>query len=130
MRSAELGEALDHIFSCLSPVERLVLILHEVLDCEHAEIATMLGKKTENTRQYLARARRRLRVDNSLESPDEKLCRDLIARFQAALNGRDIPAMIMLLADDQPVFVHKPTQLRIRTHACANDACFELELAA
>jgi RNA polymerase sigma-70 factor (ECF subfamily) len=130
LRRAELGEALARLLACLTPSERLALVLHEVFECEHADIAAALGTKTVNARQYLARARRRLREEKDGASSDEKLCRELVLRFQAAINGRDVPAMVTLLADEQPMSVHEAPQLRIRVGACANDAWYGLALAA
>ncbi|CAN7350447.1 sigma-70 family RNA polymerase sigma factor [Duganella sp. LjRoot269] len=130
LRRAELGEALARLLACLTPSERLALVLHEVFECEHADIAAALGTKTANARQYLARARRRLREERDEASSDEKLCRELVLRFQAAINGRDVPAMVTLLADEQPMSVHETPQLRIRVGSCANDAWYGLALAA
>jgi RNA polymerase sigma factor (sigma-70 family) len=136
LRRAELGEALARLLACLSPSERLALVLREVFECEHADIAAALGTKTVNARQYLARARRRLRLvedkgENEAEAPaSEKLCRELIRRFQAAINGLDVPAMLMLLGEEQPVSVRESPRLRIHAGACANDASYGLALAA
>jgi RNA polymerase sigma-70 factor (ECF subfamily) len=130
LRRAELGEALARMLVCLSPAERLALVLHEVFDCEHADIAAVLGAKAAAARQHLARARRRLRALQEETPPDEKLCRELIRRFQAALDGVDVPAMVSLLADEQPMFVRAAPQPRLRTAACANDAAYRVALAA
>ena len=126
----ELGDALARLLACLSPSERLALVLHEVFECGHADIAAALGTKTANARQYLARARRRLRRNLDEAPASEKLNRDLIRRFQAAINGMDVPAMLMLLGEEQPVSVHESTQMRIRTVASANDAFYAIALAA
>lgn len=120
LRRAELGEALARVLACLSPAERLALVLHEVFECEHADIAAALGTKAANARQYLARARRRLSKAEAEAAAGEKLCRDLIRRFQAAINGRDVPAMMILLGDEQP--------LSILPRASANDACYARQL--
>jgi len=130
LRRAELGEALARLLGCLSPSERLALVLHEVFECEHADIAEALGTKTVNARQYLARARRRLREDRGEASPDEKLCRELVRSFQAAINGMDVPAIVTLLAAEQPMTVCESPPLRIHAGACANDASYGLALAA
>lgn len=126
LRRAELSEALARLLACLSPSERLALVLHEVFEYKHADIAAALGTNTTNARQYLARARRRLREDETAAS--EKLGRALIRRFQAALNGFDLPAMLMLLSEEQPVSVRESPRLRI--DACANDACYRLVATA
>jgi RNA polymerase sigma factor (sigma-70 family) len=130
LRRAELGEALGRMLAYLSPSERLALVLHEVFECEHADIAAALGTKTVNARQYLARARRRLREVAADAPAGEKLCRELIRRFQAAINGRDVPAMVNLLGGEQPVSVNVPPRLRIGAGACANDALYGLARAA
>ena len=133
LRRAELGEALARLLARLSPSERLAVVLHEVLECEHADIAAALGTTTVNARQYLARARRRLRGDGAEAPPSEKLCRELIRRFQAAINGRDVPAMVTLLGDEQPVSVIASPLPRLRAGASANDALYHpcrLALAA
>lgn len=120
LRHAELSAALARMLSCLSPAERLALVLHEVLDCEHADIAAALGTRPANARQYLARARRRLREHAAEAERDEQLNRELVRRFQSAINGMDVPAVITLLGDGQPLSVS----------ACANDAAYCLALAA
>jgi predicted RNA polymerase sigma factor len=130
LRRAELGDALARMLSCLSPAERLALVLHEVFECSHADIAAALGTKPANARQYLSRARRRLRQDTREATPEEKLCRELVLRFQAAINGRDLPAMVSLLGSEQPVAVHEAAPPRLRTRACANDARYRLALTA
>jgi RNA polymerase sigma-70 factor (ECF subfamily) len=124
LRRAELGEALARLLGRLSPSERLALVLHEVLECENADIAAALGTTTVNARQYLARARRRLREDDAETPASAKLCRELIRRFQAAINGRDVPAMVTLLGDEQPVSVIASPLPRMRTGASANDAFY------
>jgi RNA polymerase sigma-70 factor (ECF subfamily) len=124
LRRAEIGEALARLLACLSPSERLALVLHEVFECEHADIAAALGTKAVNARQHLARARRRLREAAIETSAGEKLNRELVRRFQAAINGVDVAAMVTLLSDEQPMSV----QAEVR--ACANDPFYMLALAA
>jgi RNA polymerase sigma factor (sigma-70 family) len=122
LRRAELGEALARLLACLSPAERLALVLHDVLDCSHADIAAALGLTPATARQHLSRARRRLRAHADDPPPDEKLCRELIRRFHAALDGLDVPAMVTLLGESQP--------LAVRASTCANDASYAVLLAA
>jgi RNA polymerase sigma factor (sigma-70 family) len=129
LRHAELAGALARLLACLTPSERLALVLREVFDCEHADIAAALGTTAVNTRQYLARARKRLRRAEDGPPPDERLCRELVRRFQAAINGQDLPAMVSLLAEPQPVSVREAPRMRGRG-ACANDASYAPALAA
>ena len=122
LQRAELAAVLARMLGCLAPSERMALVLHEALDCSHADIAAALGTSAVNARQYLARGRRKLR--DAPPAPEEKLCRDLILRFQAAINGRDMAALTTLLADEQPVSVHDGG-----AQACANDAVYGWALA-
>jgi RNA polymerase sigma-70 factor (ECF subfamily) len=130
LRRAELGEALARLLACLSPSERLALVLHDVFECGHADIAAVLGTKSVNARQHLARARRRLREGRMEAQAEEKLCRELVRRFQAAINGVDVPAMMLLLAAEQPVSVCESPQVRVHSGAGANDASYGASLAA
>jgi RNA polymerase sigma factor (sigma-70 family) len=130
LRSADLAEALARLLARLSPAERMALVLREVFECDHATIAAALGTKPANARQYLARARRRLDADDTGAPPEEKHCRALVRRFQAAINGRDVPAMMLLLAYEQPVSVHAAPAVEARGGACANDAWYGMVLAA
>jgi RNA polymerase sigma-70 factor (ECF subfamily) len=100
LRRAELADALACLLA-LSPAERLALVLHEVFECEHADIAAILGARAANARQHLARARRRLREQHET-TPEEKLNRELVHRFHAAIHGLDAPAVVRLLTDIQP----------------------------
>lgn len=129
LRRADLAEALARMLARLAPAERLALVLHEVFDCAHADIAAVLGTSPVNARQYLARARRRLRALEEETAPEQKLCRELVLRFQAAINGRDVPAMVSLLAGEQPVSVRETGPVRMRG-APANDATYGAALAA
>lgn len=122
LRRAELGEALARLLACLSPSERLALVLHDVFDCNHADIAAALGSTPAAARQHLSRARRRLRARADGPAPDDKLCRELIRRFHAALDGLDVPAMVTLLGETQP--------MAVRASASANDASYAVLLAA
>lgn len=122
LRRAELGDALARLFARLSPSERLALVLFDVFECGHADIAELLRMTPANARQHLSRARRRLRAPVDDTPPDDKLCRELIRRFHAALDGLDVPAMVNLLMETQP--------MAVRAQACANDATYALCLAA
>jgi RNA polymerase sigma-70 factor (ECF subfamily) len=124
LQRAELGEALGRLRASLSPAQRLALVLHEVCECSHADIAATLGTTSVNVRQLLARARRRLREAATTDAPEDKLSRELVRRFQHAINAVNVPEMVTLLAGEQPLFVGPAAQLR--RAASANDACYRL----
>lgn len=124
LREAEAGEAFARLLARLSPSERLALVLHEVFDCSHADIAAVLGTGAANARQHLARARRRLREEREDTAREERLCRELVRRFQAAINGLDVPALVTLLLDEQPMMVRESPGMLAGRGPCANDAMY------
>jgi RNA polymerase sigma-70 factor (TIGR02957 family) len=103
-RHAEMADSLSLAFlvllESLSPEQRAVLLLHDVFDYGFGEIAQIVGKSEDNTRQLAARARRhvaerRTRFEASREQRDE-----LARRFFAAAEQGDLEALERLLADD------------------------------
>jgi RNA polymerase sigma-70 factor (TIGR02957 family) len=84
----------------LSPVQRAVLLLHDVFDYGYAEIAPIVGKSEHNVRQLATRARRhvaqrRPRFQTTREQRDE-----LARRFFAAAEQGDLAGLEALLAHD------------------------------
>jgi RNA polymerase sigma-70 factor (ECF subfamily) len=84
----------------LSPVERAVFLLHDVFDYEYEEIATMLDKSEANCRQLASRARRRLGDHKQRFEASREQRERLARRFFAACQGRDMTALLELLAGD------------------------------
>jgi RNA polymerase sigma-70 factor (TIGR02957 family) len=103
-RHAEMADSLSLAFlvllESLSPEQRAVLLLHDVFDYGYEEIARIVGKSEDNTRQLAARARRhveerRPRFESSREQREE-----LAARFFAAARDGDVGELEALLAHD------------------------------
>src|SRR5947207_6362316 len=92
------------VLESLSPVERAVFILREVFDYGYGEIAEVIGKSEDNTRQLATRARRHLddrrpRFEASRERRDE-----LAETFLAAAEDGDTDGLVKLLADDVALY--------------------------
>jgi RNA polymerase sigma factor (sigma-70 family) len=88
------------LLESLTPEERAVLILHDVFDYGYGEVAEIVGKSVDNTRQLAVRARRHVedrphRFDGSNEQR-----RELGDRFFAAAGQGDLSALEALLARD------------------------------
>jgi RNA polymerase sigma-70 factor (TIGR02957 family) len=103
-RHAEMADSLSlamlALLESLSPEQRAVLLLHDVFDYSHAEIAAIIGKSEDNVRQLATRARRhveqrRPRFQTTREQRDE-----LAARFFAAAEEGDLAGLEVLLAHD------------------------------
>ncbi len=108
VRHAETADTLSlaflHLLEKLSPVERAVFLLREVFDYPYDEVAAIVGKTPENSRQILARAHRhveegRRRFDVSREERDE-----IARRFVAAWEDGDTDSLVELLAADATVY--------------------------
>jgi RNA polymerase sigma-70 factor (ECF subfamily) len=86
----------------LSALERAALLLHDVFAYGYDEIATIIGKSEDNTRQMAHRARRHIaekaRFDATREQGDE-----LAARFFAAVSGGDLESLVETLATDHTI---------------------------
>jgi RNA polymerase sigma-70 factor (ECF subfamily) len=101
---AEMADSLSLamlvLLESLSPEQRAVLLLHDVFDYEHAQIAEIIGKSEVNVRQLATRARRhveqrRPRFETTREQRDE-----LARRFFAAIEQGDLAGLETLLAAD------------------------------
>ena len=101
---AELGESLTFAFLLLlerlGPAERAALLLHEVLDLPHAEIARVLGRTEPACRQLLARARRRLGGSTHPPLPSSAGQGARAEAFFTALHAADVPALMAVLTED------------------------------
>jgi RNA polymerase sigma-70 factor (TIGR02957 family) len=95
-----LSLAMLVVLESLSPEQRAVLLLHDVFDYDHREIAAIVGKSEVNVRQLATRARRhveerRPRFQTTREQRDE-----LAQRFFAAAQRGDLAGLEALLASD------------------------------
>jgi RNA polymerase sigma-70 factor, ECF subfamily len=100
----EMSESLSVAFLLLlerlSPEERAVLLLHDVFDYGYAEVAEVIGKGVDNTRQIASRARRRLDADRSRFEGTREGREELAERFLAAARGGEVEALKAMLARD------------------------------
>jgi RNA polymerase sigma-70 factor (ECF subfamily) len=101
---AEMADSLSLamlvLLESLSPEQRAVLLLHDVFDYDHAQIAEIIGKSQDNVRQLATRARkhaeqRRPRFQTSREQQEE-----LARRFFQAAEQGDLAGLEALLASD------------------------------
>ena len=84
----------------LTPAERAVLLLHEVFDFSHAEIAELLGRSDAACRQLLSRARQHVAAERRTLAPSSEEHRRLLRAFLKAANAGDVEELKALLADD------------------------------
>src|SRR5260370_31056506 len=84
----------------LTPAERAVLLLHDVFDMRHAEIAALLGKSDAACRQLLKRAREHVATERRVfQTSRDEHRRPLTAVGQATTGGQQ-NALLEMLAED------------------------------
>jgi RNA polymerase sigma factor (sigma-70 family) len=93
-----VGLALLVVLDTLAPAERLAFVLHDMFAMPFTEVAAVLGRSVEATRQLASRARRRVRGAPSPDrAADLARQREVASAFLAAARGGDFGALVALL---------------------------------
>ncbi len=96
-----VGLALLVVLDTLSPAERLAFVLHDMFELPFDEIAPMVGRSAEATRQLASRARRRVKgAEVPAPDPDLPRQREVVDAFFRAARGGDIEGLIAVLDPD------------------------------
>jgi len=96
-----VGLALLVVLDTLTPAERLAFVLHDLFAMPFTEVAAVLGRSPEATRQLASRARRRVRGAPSPDrAADLARQREAATAFLAAARGGDIAALVAVLDSD------------------------------
>jgi RNA polymerase sigma-70 factor, ECF subfamily len=94
-----VGLALLVVLEALSPAERLAFVLHDMFGVPFEEIAPIVERSPEATRQLASRARRRVR---GAPLPDADLAAqwEVVEAFLAATREGDFDALVAVLDPD------------------------------
>jgi RNA polymerase sigma factor (sigma-70 family) len=96
-----VGLALLVVLDTLTPAERLAFVLHDMFELPFDEIAPMVDRTPEATRQLASRARRRVRgADVRAPDPDLGRQREVVDAFFRAARGGDFDALVSVLDPD------------------------------
>jgi RNA polymerase sigma factor (sigma-70 family) len=96
-----VGLAMLVVLDTLTPAERLAFVLHDVFAMSFTDIAAVLGRSTDATRQLASRARRRVRGAPSPDrAADLARQREVATAFLAASRGGNLSALLALLDSD------------------------------
>ncbi len=92
--------ALMLVLETLSPIERVVFVLHEAFDASYEEIAAAIDKSPAAVRQIARRARQHVdaRRPREVVSPGET--RAALEAFQRAVETRDLQGLLDVLAPE------------------------------
>jgi RNA polymerase sigma-70 factor (ECF subfamily) len=100
MLANTVGLALLVVLESLSPAERVAFVLHDVFDMPFEEIAGIVEKSPEATRQLASRARRRVRDRNATPDVDVAVQRRVVDAFLAAAYERNFEKLVAVLDPD------------------------------
>src|SRR5919199_2334462 len=95
-----VGLALLVVLETLSPPERLAFVLHDMFAVPFADIATIVDRSPEATRQLASRARRRVRGRRPVPDADLDAQREVLDAFLAAAREGDFDALVAVLHPD------------------------------
>ncbi len=112
-----VGLALLVVLDQLSPSERLAFVLHDLFAVPFDEIATIVGRSPEATRQLASRARRRVQGGNPAAERDPARQRAVIDAFFAAAHDGDFDRLVSVL--DPDVVLHSDTGSGVIAYAGA-----------
>jgi RNA polymerase sigma-70 factor, ECF subfamily len=95
-----VGIALQVVLGALNPAERLAFVLHDMFAMPFDEIAMLVERSPEATRQLASRARRRVRGAAPPPGPDLARQRAVVDAYFAAAREGDLEALVAVLDPD------------------------------
>ena len=95
-----VGLALLVVLETLTPAERLAFVLHDMFAVPFDEIASIVERSPEATRQLASRARRRVRGAAPAPDPDLTAQWEVVEAFLAAARNGDFEALVAVLDPD------------------------------
>ena len=95
-----IGLALQVVLETLTPAERLAFVLHDMFAVPFEEIASLVERTPEATRQLASRARRRVRGAAPVPDADLTAQWQVVEAFVAAARNGDFDALVAVLDPD------------------------------
>jgi RNA polymerase sigma-70 factor (ECF subfamily) len=92
-----VGLALLVVLETLTPPERLAFVLHDLFAMPFDEIAPIVDRSPEATRQLASRARRRVRGSTQVTEADLSAQWEVVEAFLAAAREGDFDALVAVL---------------------------------
>ena len=95
-----VGLALLVVLEALTPAERVAFVLHDMFAVPFEDIAPVVDRTPEATRQLASRARRRVDGSAPVPEPDPARRREVVDAFFAAARRGDLGALVAVLDPD------------------------------
>lgn len=99
-RREDVSMAFLVVLQRLTPQERAVLLLHDVFDLTHAEIAATMGRSEASSRKLLERARAAVADERRTLTVSREAHGRMVGAFIAAVTSGDVGALLGLLVED------------------------------
>ena len=97
MLADSVGLAMLVVLQKLEPAERIAFVLHDMFDLPFHDIAPIVDRSEEATRQLASRARRRVRGAPAVSDEELAQKRRLVEAFLAAARGGDMQGLLAVL---------------------------------
>jgi RNA polymerase sigma-70 factor, ECF subfamily len=107
-----VGLALLVVLDTLAPAERLAFVLHDMFAVPFDEIAAIVGRSEDATRQLASRARRRVQGADKVRDKGVSAQRKVVDAFLAAIRAGDFDGLIAVLDPDVVVRAESPEGVR------------------
>ena len=98
-----VGLALLVVLETLTPAERMAFVLHDMFGVPFDDIAPIVERSPEATRQLASRARRRVRGADPVPDADLSAQWEVVEAFLAAARSGDFDALVAILDPDVEV---------------------------
>src|SRR5262249_21950703 len=92
-----VGLAMLVVLEMLSPPERVAFVLHDIFGLPFEEIATIVDRSPEATRQLASRGRRRIQGERTVPDADLATQRRVVDAFIAAAREGDFQGLLEVL---------------------------------
>jgi len=102
-----VGISMQVVLDTLTPAERIAFVLHDMFAVPFSQIAAMVDRSPDATRQLASRARRRVRAAAPAPDPDLQRQRELVNAYFAAAREGDLEALIAVLDPDVVLRAHR-----------------------
>jgi RNA polymerase sigma-70 factor (ECF subfamily) len=122
MLADAVGIALQVVLDTLSPAERLAFVLHDMFAMPFDEIAEMIDRSPQATRQLASRARRRVRDAAPPPDPDLIRQRTVVDAYFAAAREGDLEALVAVLDPNVVLRAHRRDGDPLELHGAAQVA--------
>jgi RNA polymerase sigma factor (sigma-70 family) len=97
MLADAVGLALHVVLETLGPAERVAFVLHDIFGMPFEEIAPIVERTPDASRQLASRARRRVQERNATPDSDLEVQRSIVDAFVAAARDGDFHGLVAVL---------------------------------